>query len=79
LLAWSPFKRANYEHQFIGRDALAQYTYFLIKEYYPKHSSLKSRLAKLYMDQLINGEKFERKIQIVKERLENHSNSFFQP
>jgi hypothetical protein len=40
--------------------------------------SLKSRLAKLYMDQLINGEKFERKITIVKERLENHSNSFFQ-
>jgi len=78
-LACAIFKRANYEHQFIGRDALAQYTYFLIKEYYPKHSSLKSRLAKLYMDQLINGEKFERKIQIVKERLENHTNSFFQP
>jgi len=71
------FKRENYEHQFIGKDALAQYVYFLIKEYYPKHNSLKSRLAKLYIDQLINGEKFDRKIQIVKQRLENHTNSFF--
>ena len=72
------FKRENYEHQFIGKDALAQYVYFLIKEYYPKHTSLKSRLAKLYFDQLINDEKFDRKIQIVKQRLENHTNSFFQ-
>ncbi|MDQ7003425.1 MAG: PHP domain-containing protein [Ghiorsea sp.] len=72
------FKRENYEHQFIGKDALAQYVYFLIKEYYPKHSSLKSSLAKLYIDQLINGEQFERKIKIVKERLENHTNNFFQ-
>jgi len=51
---------------------------FLIKEYYPKHYSLKSRLAKLYLDQLINGEKFDRKIKIVKQRLESHTNSFFQ-
>ncbi len=72
------FKRENYEHQFIGKDALAQYVYFLIKEYYPKHSSLKSRLAKLYIDQLINGEQFDRKIQIVKQRLENHTKQFFQ-
>jgi len=71
------FKRENYEHQFIGKDALAQYVYFLIKEYYPKHSSLKSRLAKLYFDELINGEQFERKIQIVKQRLESHSNNFW--
>ncbi len=71
------FKRENYEHQFIGKDALAQYVYFLIKEYYPKHNSLKSRLAKLYIDQLINGEQFDRKIQIVQQRLESHSNSFF--
>jgi len=71
-------KRENYEHQFIGKDELALYAYFLIKEYYPKHYRLKSRLAKLYIDQLINGEKFDRKIQIVKERLEKHTNSFFQ-
>jgi len=77
-LACAVCKRGNDEHQFIGKDALAQYVYFLIKEYYPKHSRLKSRLAKLYIDQLINGEKFERKIQIVKERLEAHTNSFFQ-
>jgi len=76
-LACAVFKRENYEHQFIGKDALAQYVYFLIKEYYPKHYRLKSRLAKLYIDQLINGEKFDRKIQIVKERLENHTSSFF--
>lgn len=77
-LTCAVFKRENYEHQFIGKDELAQYVYFLIKEYYPKHYSLKSRLAKLYIDQLINGEKFDRKIDIVKQRLENHTSSFFQ-
>ncbi|MDQ7000221.1 MAG: PHP domain-containing protein [Mariprofundus sp.] len=77
-LTCAVFKREHYEHQFIGKDELAQYVYFLIKEYYPRHSSLKSRLAKLYLDQLINGEQFDRKIQIVRERLENHTNSFFQ-
>ena len=71
------FKRENYEHQFIGKDELAQYVYFLIKEYYPKHNSLKSRLAKLYIDQLINGESFERKINIVKKKLEDYTNSFY--
>jgi len=71
------FKRENSEHQFIGKDALAQYVYFLIKEYYPKHTSLKSRLAKLYFDQLINNEKFDRKIQIVKQRLGSHTNNFW--
>jgi len=77
-LACAVCKRGNDEHQFIGKDALAQYVYFLIKEYYPKHSRLKSRLAKLYIDQLINAEKFDRKIQIIKERLETHTTSFFQ-
>lgn len=76
-LACAVCKRENYEHQFIGKDELALYVYFLIKEYYPRHYRLKSRLAKLYIDQLINGEKFDRKIQIVKDRLENHTNSFF--
>lgn len=71
------FKRENYEHQFIGKDELAQYVYFLIKEYYPKHSSLKSRLAKLYIDQLINGESFERKINTVKKKLIDHTNNFY--
>ena len=71
------FKKENDEHQFIGKDALVQDVYFLIKEYYPKHTSLKSRLAKLYFDQLINGEKFDRKIQIVKQRLESHINNFW--
>ena len=71
------FKRENYEHQFIGKDELAQYVYFLIKEYYPKHYSLKSRLAKLYIDQLINGESFEKKINIVKKKLEDYTNNFY--
>lgn len=77
-LACAVFKRENNEHQFIGKDALAQYVYFLIKEYYPKHTSLKSRLAKLYLDQLINGESFEKKITMAKLKLENHTNTFFQ-
>jgi len=76
-LSCAIFKRENYEHQFIGKDALAQYVYFLIKEYYPKHSSLKSRLAKLYIDQLINAESFENKISMVKKKLEDHTNSFY--
>lgn len=71
------FKRENDEHQFIGKDDLAQYVYFLIKEYYPKHSSLKSRLAKLYIDQLINGESFERKINAVKKKLIAYTNNFY--
>jgi len=37
-LACAVFKRENYEHQFIGKDVLAQYVYFLIKEYYPNPS-----------------------------------------
>ncbi len=77
-LACAVFKREHYEHQFIGKDKLAQYVYYLIKEYYPKHYSLKNRLAKLYLDQLINGESFEKKINMVKQKLENHTNSFFQ-
>ncbi|MDQ7068552.1 MAG: hypothetical protein Q9M40_11560 [Sulfurimonas sp.] len=76
-VACAVFKRENYEHQFIGKDALAQYVYFLIKEYYPRHSTLKSRLAKLYVDQLINGESFEKKIKTVKQKLEDHTNNFF--
>lgn len=72
------FKRENYEHQFIGKDKLAQYVYFLIKEYYPKHNSLKSRLAKLYIDQLITGESFDKKINIIKKKLDSYTNSFFQ-
>ncbi len=70
-------KRENNEHQFIGKDDLAQYVYFLLKEYYPKHSSLKSRLAKLYIDQLINGESFEKKINRVKRKLIAHTNDFY--
>jgi predicted metal-dependent phosphoesterase TrpH len=77
-LTCAVFKRENYEHQFIGKDALAQYVYYLIKEYYPKHYSLKNRLAKLYLDQLINGEDFEKKINMIKLKLENHTNTFFQ-
>ena len=77
-LTCAVFKRENYEHQFIGKDELAQYVYFLLKEYYPKHYSLKSRLAKLYIDQLINDESFENKINIVKQKLEDYTNNFFQ-
>lgn len=72
------FKRENYEHQFIGKDKLAQYVYFLIKEYYPKHNSLKSRLAKLYIDQLITSESFDKKINMIKKKLDSYTNSFFQ-
>jgi predicted metal-dependent phosphoesterase TrpH len=77
-LTCAVFKRENYEHQFIGKDNLAQYVYFLIKEYYPKHYTLKNRLAKLYVDQLINGESFEKKINMIKLKLESHTNTFFQ-
>ncbi|MDF1878005.1 PHP domain-containing protein [Sulfurimonas sp. SAG-AH-194-L11] len=70
-------KRENYEHQFIGKDDIAKYVYFLIKEYYPKHTALKSRLAKLYIDQLINGESFEKKINRTRKRLEEYTNSFY--
>ncbi len=76
-LSCAIFQRENYEHQYIGKDALAQYAYFLIKEYYPRQSSLKSRLAKLYIDQLINGEKFDKKINNVKKKLEEHTNNFY--
>ena len=76
-LTCAVFKREHYEHQFIGKDELAQYVYFLIKEYYPKHTSLKSRLAKLYIDQLINGESFDKKINKVKKRLEEYTNDFY--
>ncbi len=71
------FKRENYEHQFIAKDDLAQYVYFLVKEYYPKHYILKSRLAKLYIDQLINDENFDKKISVLREKLENYTNSFY--
>ena len=53
-LTCAVYKRENYEHQFIGKDDLAQYVYFLLKEYYSRHYKFKTRLAKLYVDQLIN-------------------------
>ena len=76
-LSCAVFKRENKEHQYIGKDALASYSYFLIKEYYPKHLSLKSRLAKLYVDQFLNDISYERKINIVKQKLENYTKRFF--
>lgn len=76
-LCCAVFKRENYEHQYIGKDELAQYVYFLIKEYYPKHTTLKSRLAKLYIDQLINEEIFDKKINNVRKKLEEHTNNFY--
>ncbi len=76
-LCCAVFKRENYEHQFIGKDELAQYVYFLIKEYYPKHTNLKSRLEKLYIDQLINEEIFDKKINNVRKKLEEHTNNFY--
>ncbi len=76
-LCCAVFKRENYEHQFIGKDELAQYVYFLIKEYYPRHTILKSRLAKLYIDQLINDENFDKKINIMKKKLEDYTNNFY--
>ncbi len=76
-LSCAVYRRENYEHQYIGKDELAQYVYFLIKEYYPKHTTLKSRLAKLYIDQLINDENFDKKINNVKKKLEEHTNNFY--
>jgi hypothetical protein len=70
-------KRDNGEHQFIAKDELAQYAYFLIREYYPIHNKLKNRLAKLYIDEFINDECFESKINTTKNRLENYTKSFF--
>jgi hypothetical protein len=63
--------------QFIGKDDLAQYVYFLLKEYYPRHYKFKTRLAKLYVDQLINNENFEKKIDTVKKKLENYTDGFY--
>ena len=76
-LTCAVYKRENYEHQFIGKDDLAQYVYFLLKEYYPRHSRFKSRLAKLYVDQLLNNESFEKKINIMKKRSEEYTNDFY--
>jgi hypothetical protein len=76
-LTCAVFKREHYEHQFIGKDDLAQYVYFLLKEYYPRHYKLKTRLAKLYVDQLINNESFEKKITNIKKKLEEYTNDFY--
>lgn len=76
-LTCAVYKRENYEHQFIGKDDLAQYVYFLLKEYYPRHYTFKTRLAKLYVDQLISNESFERKINNVKKKLEEYTNGFY--
>jgi len=65
------------EHQFIARDEMAHYVYFLIKEYFPKCQKLQNRLAKLYMDELINGISLKGKIEITKKKLENHTQEFF--
>jgi len=65
------------EHQFIAKDDLAHYIYFLIKEYFPKHQKLRNRLAKLYMDQLINGQGFEQKVESTKNRLDSYNKQFF--
>jgi len=55
----------------------SHYAYFLIKEYFPKHKHLKHKLSQLYLDEFINGECFKSKINITKNRLENHTKSFF--
>ena len=70
-------KRENDEHQFVGKSHLSHYAYFLIKEYFPKHKHLKHKLSQLYLDEFISGECFESKINVTKNRLENHTNSFF--
>lgn len=65
------------EHQFMAKDDLAHYVYFLIREYYPSHYMFKTRLAKLYIDQFINNKSFEKKIKKVKENLAKYDNQFF--
>lgn len=70
-------KRAENDHHFVGNSDLAHYSYFLIQEYFPKHQKLKNKLAKLYIDELINNESFKTKIENTKKRLEDHYTSFF--
>ncbi|PHR73318.1 MAG: hypothetical protein COA66_02705 [Arcobacter sp.] len=65
------------EHQFMGKDELARYVYFLLREYYPSHYSFKTRLAKLYIDQFINNKSFEKKINREIENLSTYDNKFF--
>lgn len=70
-------KRGENNHQFMGNSDLAHYAYFLIQEYFPKHQELRNKLAKLYVDELINNEHFQTKIENTKRRLEEHYNNFF--
>jgi len=76
-LTCAVLKRGDKEHQFIGNSDLAHYAYFLIQEYFPKHQKLRNKLAKLYLDELIDKQSFENKIDSTKKRLEEHFNSFF--
>ncbi len=70
-------KRGDQEHQYIGNSDLAHYAYFLIQEYFPKHKKLRNRLAKLYLDELIDNQSFKNKIDNTKDRLQEHFNNFF--
>jgi len=70
-------KRGDKEHQFIANSDLAHYAYFLIQEYFPKHQKLRNKLAKLYLDELIDKQSFENKINSTKNRLKEHFDGFF--
>lgn len=70
-------RRSEIENQVIGDDYLCAYTQFLLREYFPKIEKLKYRLARLYLDELINNIDLKNKIKITKSKLENHSSLFF--
>jgi len=76
-LTCAVLKRENTEYQFIADDNIAHYVYFLIKEYFPKHLKLRNKLAKLYLDQLINQESLDEKIAVTKNKLKSYQKEFF--
>lgn len=70
-------KRDKTENQVIGEAELCSYTLFLLKEYFPKVEKLKYRIARLHLDALINSIDLNKKIEMTKNKLEAHKNSFF--
>jgi len=70
-------KRSEEEYQVIAEDRLASYALFLIKEYFPRHEKLRYKVARLYIDELINGFDFRNKIEITRSKLLKHRKNFF--
>ncbi len=70
-------KRSSGKFEFIAKSEIAHYVNFLLREYYPKHQKLKSKLAKLYMDEVLNNQSFKKKIELTKERINQYERIFF--